>query len=96
MKKYKVIVACGSGMAASHVIMEQLRDMLRKEGFEVDITATKVSDLGADPHCDLIVTSTILQGNYSMPVVRAISFLTGIGMEKDLQKIVEILKGLES
>ena len=51
-----------------------------------------VSDLGADPHCDVIVTSTILQGNYNMPVVRALSFLTGIGMEKDLQKIIEILK----
>lgn len=92
MKKYKIIVACGSGMATSHVIMEQLREMLQKAGFDVDISATKVSDLGADPHCDVIVTSTILQGNYNMPVVRALSFLTGIGMEKDLQKIIEILK----
>ena len=92
MKKYKIIVACGSGMATSHVIMEQLREMLQKAGFDVDISATKVSDLGADPRCDVIVTSTILQGNYNMPVVRALSFLTGIGMEKDLQKIIEILK----
>ena len=95
MRTYKIIVACGSGMATSHFIMEQLKDMFRKDGFSVDVYATKVSDLGTDPQCDLIVTSTILQGNYKMPVVRALSFLTGIGMEKDYQKMVDILKSLD-
>lgn len=95
MRKYKIIVACGSGMATSHVVMEELRDMFRKEGYDVDIKATKVSDLGENPICDLIVTTTILQGNYKQPVIRALSFLTGVGAEKDFAKIVEALKGLD-
>jgi len=48
MRTYKIIVACGSGMATSHFIMEQLKDMFRKDGFSVDVYATKVSDLGTN------------------------------------------------
>ena len=39
---------------------------------------------------DLIVT-TISYSNDKIPVIRALSFLTGIGMEQDIQKIVDIL-----
>lgn len=94
MRRYKIIVACGSGMATSHLVMEELKDMFKKEGYDVDITATKVSDLGVAPNCDVIVTTTVLQGNYSQPVIRALSFLTGIGAEKDFQKIKDALDAL--
>lgn len=91
-KKYKIRVACGSGMATSHLVAEQLKEMLKKRNIEADIIATKVSDLGSGEDCDLIVTSTLLSGNYKAPIVNAISFLTGIGMEEDLKKIINLLE----
>lgn len=95
MREYKILVACASGMATSHLILDQLRDMCVEKGIPASITATKVGDLGTDPQCDVIVTSTLLNGDFKVPVVRAISFLTGIGMEEDFQKIVDILQKAE-
>lgn len=92
MEKYKVCVACAAGMATSHLIMEQLKEMFRREKIPVDISARRVGDLGSDPHYDIIVTSTLLKAKYRCPVYCAISFLTGIGMEKDFHEIVNILR----
>lgn len=92
MRKYKIRVACGSGMATSHLVAEQLKEMLKEKNIDADVIATKVSDLGRGDDCDLIVTSTLLSGDYEAPVVNAISFLTGIGMEEDLEKIINHLK----
>lgn len=96
MRRYKIYVACGSGLATSHLLAEQLREMLKQRGIEADINTTKVSDLGNGDGCDLIVTSTTLSNNYNVPVVRAISFLTGVGMERDLEKIINHLETINS
>lgn len=92
MEKYRVCVACASGMATSHLIMEQLKEMFKKEKIDVDISATRVGDLGTDPNFDIIVTSTLLKGKFRCPVFTALSFLTGIGMEQDFQEILRILR----
>lgn len=39
---------------------------------------------------DLVVTTTAYESD-DIPVIRALSFLTGIGIEEDVQKIVDIL-----
>ena len=93
--KYKICVVCGSGMATSHLIAHQLEDLLREKGIQASIKATKVSDLRKGEHYDLIVTSTLLSNTYGIPVVRAMSFLTGINMEEDLEKIIQHLKKTE-
>jgi len=41
---------------------------------------------------DLIVTTTIVTGVTDIPVIHTVSFLTGVGMEKDIEKIVDCLK----
>ena len=60
MEKYRICVACASGMATSHLIMDQLKDLFKREKIAADITVTRVGDLGTDPDFDLIVTSTLL------------------------------------
>lgn len=94
-KKPKICVACGSGMATSHLIAQQLEELLREKGVKAEIKATKVSDLSKNEDYDLIVTSTLLPDTYSVPVIRATSFLTGVGMEKDLEKIIEYLEKIQ-
>ncbi len=92
MEKYRICVACASGMATSHLIMDQLKDLFKREKIAADITATRVGDLGTDPDYDLIVTSTLLKRNYNCPIYTAISFLTGVGTEKEFQEILTILR----
>ena len=92
MEKYRICVACASGMATSHLIMDQLKDLFKREKIAADITVTRVGDLGTDPDFDLIVTSTLLKRNISCPIYTALSFLTGVGIEKEFQEILTILR----
>ncbi|MDD4835188.1 MAG: PTS sugar transporter subunit IIB [Lutispora sp.] len=93
MAKYNICVVCGSGMATSVLISQQLKDLLKQRNIDANITTTKVSDLGAVSHYNVIVTSTLLPNNLDVPVIRTMSFLTGLGMDKDVDKIVNILQG---
>lgn len=93
MAKYNICVVCASGMATSKLISEQLKDLLKQRNIDAKMTVTKISDLGDVSNYDVIVTSTLLPDNLGIPVIRTMSFLTGIGMEKDLDKIIEVLEG---
>ena len=41
---------------------------------------------------DLIVTTTPLPKNLTVPVIQVLAFLTGIGKDQVLNKIIEALK----
>lgn len=88
----KVLVACGTGVATSTVVTINIKEALQKANIAADVVQCKVSEIDSKiSGADLIVTTTSYT-NDKVPVIRAISFLTGIGMDKDIQKIVDILK----
>jgi len=92
-QKKRILVACGTGIATSTVVARKLEEELNKRGIEVVITQCKASEVPAKAaNNDLIVTTTILADTKNIPTIRIISFLTGIGMEKDIEKIVAYLK----
>jgi PTS system galactitol-specific IIB component len=91
--KKKVLVACGTGIATSTVVTIKIQEALQKNNIDADVIQCKVAEIPSKiDGADLIVTTTVYE-NSKVPVIRGLSFLTGIGMEKDLQKIVETLKG---
>lgn len=93
MAKKKVLVACGTGIATSTVVTIKIQEALQKNNIDADVIQCKVAEIPSKiDGADLIVTTTVYE-NSKVPVIRGLSFLTGIGMEKDLQKIVETLKG---
>lgn len=88
----KVLVACGTGIATSTVVTIKIKEALEKNGIAADVQQCKVSELESKiSNVSLIVTTTSYT-NDKIPVIRAISFLTGVGIEKDIEKIVNILK----
>lgn len=93
VKKKKVLVACGTAVATSTVVARKIEDELKKRGIEVSITQCKASEVPskAEGH-DLIVTTTFVTDAKNVPVIHSVSFLTGIGIEKDVEKIIEHLK----
>ena len=92
MNKKKIMVACGTGIATSTVVVNNLGNLLKEKGINVDIQQCKVSELPyKTDKVDLIVTTTAYTSKNNIPVVVAVSFLTGIGVDKDLEKIIEIL-----
>jgi PTS system galactitol-specific IIB component len=70
----------------------RVQEELAKNNIPATVEQCKVSELPSKVgNADLVVTTTSYESD-SIPVIRALSFLTGIGIEEDVQKIVEILK----
>ena len=92
MAKKKVLVACGTGIATSTVVTIKIQEALKAHKIDADVIQCKVAELPMKVNgADLVVTTTVYE-NDKIPVIRGLSFLTGIGMDKDLEKIVAALK----
>lgn len=92
-KKKKILVACGTAVATSTVVARKIEEELEKRGIGVTTTQCKASEVPgyAEGH-DLIVTTTQVSNTKGVPVIHTVSFLTGIGIEQDIDKIVDYLK----
>ncbi len=86
----KILVACGTGIATSTVVTLKLQEALKKAGIEAAVTQCKVSEVASKTDVDLIVTTTHYD-NPKVPVFRSLAFLTGVGVEAEIAKIIELL-----
>jgi len=94
MKKYTVLVACGAGIATSTVVCERVENLLKDNAINADVVQCKIAEVASrQDGADLIVSTTILPTTYQIPAVSATAYITGIGMEKLDQKILDHLKG---
>lgn len=88
----KVLVACGTGVATSTVVTIKIKEAIQAAGIQADVHQCKVSEIDSNNNdVDLIVTTTAYE-HPVVPVIRSLSFLTGIGMDADVEKIINILK----
>jgi len=92
MKK-RVIVACGGAIATSTVAANKIKDLLKKNGIDADIKQTRISELSAEKdNADLIVTTGKVKKDYGVPVIHGVAFISGVGVEKVEQEILDVLK----
>jgi galactitol PTS system EIIB component len=95
MEKTKVVlVACGTAVATSTVVAKSIEEACKKAGIRVSIRQCKATEVPAlvNQGADLIVTTTPLPKNLTVPVIQGLAFLTGIGKDQVLNKIIEALK----
>jgi PTS system galactitol-specific IIB component len=93
MSKKYVVVACGSGIATSSMVVGQIQDLCREHHIELDIHTCTIMELPyAVEGADLVVTTSKYSGDLGKPVINGVPLLTGMGMEATLQKILEILR----
>jgi galactitol PTS system EIIB component len=90
--KKRILVACGTAIATSTVVARKIEEELSKRGIPVETTQCKASEVTSriEGH-DLVVTTTFVSGTGDIPVIHTVSFLTGVGIEKDIDRIVEYL-----
>jgi PTS system galactitol-specific IIB component len=89
----KILVACGTAIATSTVVAKKLGEVLQKRGIAVTIDQCKASEVPSRAASyDLIVSTTEVDGTAGKPLVRTLSFLTGIGIDADVEKIAGYLK----
>ncbi|GAA2912818.1 PTS sugar transporter subunit IIB [Enterococcus pseudoavium] len=96
MKKIRVLVACGAGIATSTVVMKKVEELFAKNNLPVEITQIKIAEAAAkQDSADMLISTTMLPTEYSIPAIKAMAFLTGIGTEKVENEIIEAAKGIQ-
>jgi PTS system galactitol-specific IIB component len=85
----RILVACGAALATSTVVSRKLEEELAARGIRVVTEQAKVSEVAAAAtNYDLIVTTGSVSDVGDTPVIQTVSFLTGIGIERDVDEIV--------
>jgi len=92
MAKKKILVVCGAGVATSTVVLKKLEQELGQRALDVQVDQCKVTEVPFKAASyDLIVTTTLLGEVEGIPVVQTVSFLTGVGLQRDIDRIIELL-----
>ncbi len=89
-RTYRIVVACGTGIATSTHVALKLKEMLAERGKDrVEIVQCRVPEIPAYAEdADAVVSTAQVPYELSVPVfTSAIAFLTGIGMEELVDEI---------
>jgi PTS system galactitol-specific IIB component len=93
MKKVKILVVCGSGVATSMHVAYKLRDYLEKEKLNVSIDGCGNNELPYRAgNYDIIVSNAQVTIETSQPVFSAVPLLTGIGEKEVVAQIAEAVR----
>lgn len=93
MAKKVVLVACGTGIATSTVVSDAVDKMAKENKIDVEIIQCKMMEVPSyQERAHLLVTTTVAGKEYPFPVINARAFLTGIGLDKVKNQILEELK----
>ena len=88
----RILVACGTAIATSTVVAKKLEEKLRARGIDARIDQCKTAEVESKAASyDVIVSTTEVDDAGGKPVVRTLSFLTGVGMDADVERIVLLL-----
>ncbi|QVI35009.1 PTS galactitol transporter subunit IIB [Lacticaseibacillus chiayiensis] len=91
----KIIVACGSGIATSTVARNALEEKLKAKGIDVtqvSMDQTSIPQLRSKAdQFDLAITTAKFTEDIGVPVLNGLPFLTGVGEDQLVQKVIDIL-----
>lgn len=92
-KKKMVLVACGTGIATSTVVAQRVEQLIKEYNLNATVIQCKMSEVASkEKEADLLITTSILPRTFSIPVIKATGYLTGIDMQKIDKEIVDFLK----
>lgn len=89
----KILFVCGTGGITSAVAENKVVEACSEAGLDVMTRRCTPSVVESNlDGIDLIVSTTYLDGNYTVEVVNALSLITGIGTDAVLNEIISKLK----
>ena len=78
MRKIKVLVACGAGIATSTVVMKRIEDLLQDNNIEADVEQIKIAEaVSKQEGADMLISTTILPTQYKIPAITALGYISG-------------------
>lgn len=98
MSHFNVLSVCGSGTVTSSMVADKLKETLEEKGYSISTTEarpTEALQLAQGGSFDFITyTSPLPDGEYGVPIVNAIGFLTGFGEDEFLEEVEDVIKNL--
>ena len=90
----KIVVACGSGVATSEMVAAKIRRLLAERSVDAEVVAVGMSHADAAlAAADAFVPVVKPEHEYDVPTVSGVAFLTGMNQEKELARLLEIVRG---
>jgi PTS system galactitol-specific IIB component len=88
----KILIACGSGVATSTVIADKVERLLKKNGLKAQVIQCTMNDVQGNLNGATLVVSALpkLEAK-GVPVILALSYITGINTEATDAEIEKIL-----
>lgn len=89
----KVIVACGSGVATSQTVASKVARLLKEAKIDADVQAVDLKSVDRYLN-DAAAYVTIVRESKerSVPVINGIAFLTGMGQDEELAKLIAAIQ----
>ncbi|QVI34608.1 PTS sugar transporter subunit IIB [Lacticaseibacillus chiayiensis] len=96
MKKLNVLVACGAGIATSTVVMKKVEDLFKAHNIDANLIQIKIAEAKSkQDDADMLISTTVLPTQYKIPAIKAMGFLTGIGVDKLNNEIIDAAKKIQ-
>jgi len=90
---YKLVVACGTGIATSTHVSMKVKELLEERGLMVRTTQCRVPEVPYyAPDADLVISTAQVPYDIAVPVIDGVPFLTGIGVKEVIDRIEQILR----
>jgi len=89
-----VLVACGSGIASSTWVAEEVKKVIQQHNLDATVEKCIIGELPTlASRADVIVTTSKYRGSgLPVPVISGSCWLTGIGVEEANNRLIELLK----
>lgn len=92
----RILIVCGTAIATSTLVATKVSDILKKHGIQAELRRAMTSEAKtASQDADLIVATTQVP-DVGVPVISGIPFITGIGVDKVEQQIIETLRKINA
>ncbi|MBF7025336.1 PTS galactitol transporter subunit IIB [Staphylococcus kloosii] len=89
----KVLVACGGAVATSTVAANKIKSLLKDNNIDASVEQCRVNELSSKANnVDLIVTTAKVDRQYDVPVIHGIAYISGVGIDKTNEEILDVLK----
>jgi PTS system galactitol-specific IIB component len=93
MKMKRIIVACGSGVATSQTVASKVQRLLNERKVDASVEAVDIKSIRTFiKNADAYVSITPGSEDYGSPKFDGIKFLTGMGMDEELDRLIEVLQ----
>lgn len=88
----RIIVACGSGVATSQTVASKVEKLLKEKKINAKVEAVDIKSLKTYlKQSDVYIFIVPAKEEVGIPVLSGIPFLTGVGVNEELEKLIKII-----